>query len=108
MGFLDDHIKIIQVDLGGPRMNRYIVRARRMGATDTDPGWSTRLHGLRPVGDRLHGGRMNDLPPRRAPVICSWWALCENPAATTEPHPILGDVPICARCQAKLRAMEGE
>lgn len=40
------------------------------------------------------------------PVACAWWALCENEATTTEPHPILGDVPICARCAAKLRAIE--
>ena len=38
---------------------------------------------------------------------CKWWAMCDNPATTTEPHPILGDVPICDRCAAKLRKIEG-
>lgn len=35
------------------------------------------------------------------PVPCQWFALCENPATTTESHPILGDVPICGRCHDK-------
>lgn len=30
---------------------------------------------------------------------CSWFAYCENPATHTQAHPILGDVPICDRCQ---------
>ena len=29
---------------------------------------------------------------------CAWWALCPNLATTTEPHLILGAVPICAKC----------
>jgi hypothetical protein len=29
---------------------------------------------------------------------CQWFALCDHPAVTTEPHPILGAVPICQRC----------
>ncbi len=37
---------------------------------------------------------------------CEWWALCTNEAVTTEPHPILGDVPICQRCADKLRRIE--
>lgn len=38
---------------------------------------------------------------------CRWWAMCDNPATTTELHPILGDVPICDRCVAKLRKIQG-
>jgi hypothetical protein len=29
---------------------------------------------------------------------CQWFALCENKAVMLEPHPILGEVPICQRC----------
>ena len=31
-------------------------------------------------------------------VPCEWFALCENTAATFVYHPVLGDVPTCARC----------
>jgi hypothetical protein len=39
-------------------------------------------------------------------VTCSWFLLCENPATMTKPHPVLGPVPICDRCAAKLREIE--
>ena len=29
---------------------------------------------------------------------CRWFASCENIAVTVQPHPVLGDVPICQRC----------
>lgn len=31
---------------------------------------------------------------------CRWFLLCKNKATTKQHHPILGDVPICARCKA--------
>jgi hypothetical protein len=34
---------------------------------------------------------------------CQWFLRCKNQATTTVAHPILGDVPACARC-AKLAA----
>ena len=34
--------------------------------------------------------------------LCAWFLLCANVATTTEPHPILGNVPICDRCAAKV------
>lgn len=35
-----------------------------------------------------------------APARCQWFALCENEATGTTPHPVLGDVPTCPRCAA--------
>jgi hypothetical protein len=34
--------------------------------------------------------------------LCEWFALCANEATTTRPHPILGDVLICERCDEKM------
>lgn len=30
--------------------------------------------------------------------LCEWFAACKNEAVKARPHPILGDVPICQRC----------
>lgn len=38
---------------------------------------------------------------------CAWWVLCDRAATHRRPHPILGLVPICDRCRAKLAEMEG-
>jgi hypothetical protein len=48
-----------------------------------------------------------DFPAQGHDQECAWWAGCHNDATTTEPHPILGDVPICDRCVGKLRKIEG-
>lgn len=37
---------------------------------------------------------------------CQWFAMCQNLATTTRPHPTLGDVPICDRCNTKTDALE--
>lgn len=36
---------------------------------------------------------------------CEWFALCDHEATTVRRHPILGDVPICERCDAKVEAL---
>lgn len=36
------------------------------------------------------------------PVPCGWFALCENTATTTAPHPILGWIPVCQRCAERI------
>lgn len=42
---------------------------------------------------------------QRSTGFCEWFLMCVNQATTTEPHPILGNVPICARCQTKVHAI---
>ena len=37
---------------------------------------------------------------------CVWFALCTNKATATRSHPILGQVPICKRCDDKVAAIE--
>lgn len=36
---------------------------------------------------------------------CAWYLKCDNAATHTQSHPVLGDVPICDRCQAKYDSM---
>ena len=45
-------------------------------------------------------------PEEPEPTECQWFYLCDHEATRTEPHPILGDVPICQRCTDKLRRIE--
>lgn len=40
------------------------------------------------------------------PVACRWFLRCENTAVTERSHPVLGQVPICKRCNDKLNAIE--
>lgn len=39
---------------------------------------------------------------------CRWFLNCTNRAEGTRPHPVLGEVPICARCAAKVERLEGK
>jgi len=39
---------------------------------------------------------------------CRWFLYCENPATATEPHPLLGNVPICPRCAGWLARMRAK
>jgi hypothetical protein len=45
-----------------------------------------------------------------APVFgkCGWFALCANVATMTRPHSILGNVPICERCNDKMERISGK
>jgi len=45
-------------------------------------------------------------PIKTAPGACQWFALCDNSAVTTEPHPVLGEVPICQHCADKLKYLK--
>lgn len=38
--------------------------------------------------------------------LCQWWAMCDQPATHTLAHPVLGQVPICDRCRAKVEALQ--
>ena len=40
------------------------------------------------------------------PMKCRWFALCDNEAVRERPHPILKMVPICKRCDEKLKCIE--
>ena len=35
-------------------------------------------------------------------VVCEWFARCTNLTSLAASHPVLGPVPICERCAAKL------
>ena len=39
---------------------------------------------------------------------CEWFLVCDNTATKTRSHPILGDVPICDRCDEKISKLEKE
>lgn len=41
-------------------------------------------------------------------ALCAWYALCANPATTSRRHPVLGAVPICAICDAKVARLSKE
>lgn len=36
---------------------------------------------------------------------CHWFAGCRNQATSMMAHPILGQVPICDRCRARVEAI---
>lgn len=42
---------------------------------------------------------------KKDPTPCEWFLLCDNEATMTRPHPVLGDVPICQRCNDKMESL---
>lgn len=38
-------------------------------------------------------------------AICMWFAKCANPANGLRPHPILGPVPTCKRCDDRMNSL---
>jgi hypothetical protein len=42
---------------------------------------------------------------RTEATACQWFARCGNDATTTRRHPVLGAVPICDRCNARVEAL---
>lgn len=40
--------------------------------------------------------------------ICEWYTLCGDEATTTRPHPILGSVPICERCDTLIDRLDAQ
>lgn len=38
--------------------------------------------------------------------LCEWFALCDHEATTTRSHPVLGQVPICQRCDEKIQKID--
>jgi hypothetical protein len=49
--------------------------------------------------------RTNGTRPIGHVYTCQWFAGCHNVATTTRKHPILGNVPICDRCNKKIEAL---
>jgi DNA-binding MarR family transcriptional regulator len=59
------------------------------------------------VGKRGHARRsltisITDAGRAAVAPLCQWFALCDHPATTTRSHPVLGEVPICDRCNSKM------
>lgn len=46
---------------------------------------------------------MEPTRPGEAAVRCEWFAWCDRQAVVEVSHPILGGVPVCDRCEQRIR-----
>ena len=60
--------------------------------------------GLRTGYSLSYGTTLTEIPTE-LPQFCAWFALCPNAATRTRSHPVLGDVPICDRCDDKIERL---
>ena len=51
-----------------------------------------------------HNGKELSFKISGSYLRCKWFLKCEEPATTTVPHPILGDVPTCQQCANTVEA----
>lgn len=99
--------------------NGYSVRATAHGESEAIyyPTFKTRKESIQWANERGYGVAINPKrtkgaysvigTPRIPGGTCKWFALCENAATLTIPHPILGDVPACQRCADKNKKLGG-
>lgn len=50
---------------------------------------------------------MAPTPPGEPAVRCEWFGWCDRRAVVRIGHPVLGSVPACERCEARVRRAEG-
>lgn len=62
------------------------------------------MRGIRRMGAKFHERDLTAWVQRYVDehvTTCEWFAMCDREAATTRSHPVLGEVPICDRCDRK-------
>lgn len=100
----------------------YIVRVSKDGCVivggHDNAGWTLDGYVLPRLASGCYGAREIDADTAQTllgvelPVeswtpdqMCEWFALCDHEATGTRSHPVLGEVPICDRCAAKVEAL---
>ena len=104
-GNLATFVGALCVDCTTRHLRRYVVSGSEWRHLDGVPCHSGPAQIGGPTRDALcsaHGR----IVVEREDEGCQWWASCCEPATTTRRHPLLGDVPICDRCDAKESMLE--